>query len=93
MTALDATGISLKEHMYKLTVNADKGGSVDIINGEYKCGELIHIVATAKEGYVFDRWVSDDIELLSNEVNSSNISISMPKKDASIKAIFAKTKK
>ncbi|WP_347996202.1 VWA domain-containing protein [uncultured Eubacterium sp.] len=93
MTALDATGISLKEHMYKLTVNADKGGSVDITNGEYKCGELIHIVATAKDGYVFDRWVSDDIELLSNEVNSSNISISMPKKDASIKAIFAKTKK
>ena len=50
-------------------------------------------MATAKDGYVFDRWVSDDIELLSNEVNSSNISISMPKKDASIKAIFAKTKK
>lgn len=63
MTPLDATGVALNEYRYTFTVTAKEGGNVSDKNGEYKSGELITVTATANEGYVFDRWISDDINL------------------------------
>jgi hypothetical protein len=90
MTALDASGVTLNEHRYKFTVEQSDGGSVNIKTDNYKSGELINVKAIADEGYIFDRWVSDDIEIGNENVNKSEISFAMPAKAVNLKAIFVK---
>jgi hypothetical protein len=90
MTALDAAGVTLNEHRYKFTVDQSDGGRVDIQTGNFKSGELINVKATADEGYVFDRWVSEDVEIGNEDVNRSEISIVMPAKAVNLKAVFVK---
>jgi hypothetical protein len=90
MTALDAAGVILKENRYEFKVEKSEGGSVDIQTGSFKSGELINVKATAEEGYVFDRWVSEDVEIGNADVNRSEISIVMPAKEVNLKAVFVK---
>ena len=89
MTPLDATGVTLNEHRYELTVTAGNGGCVSEVSGDYKSGEAVTIKTSADDGFVFDRWESEDIRLENNQVNSSEIKIVMPDKAVNIKAIFA----
>lgn len=89
MTPLDATGVTLNEHKYELTVTAGDGGCVSDVSGEYKSGEVVTVKASSEDGFVFDRWESEDIRLENNQVNSSEIKIVMPDKAVNIKAIFA----
>ena len=42
---------------YTLTISAGVGGTVnEEVNGTYKSGEQVEIIATANKGYIFDKW-------------------------------------
>ncbi|MCR5837696.1 MAG: VWA domain-containing protein [Lachnospiraceae bacterium] len=90
MTALDASGVTLNEHRYKFTVEQSDGGSVDIKADNFKSGEIVNVKAIADEGYIFDKWVSEDVEIENEDVNRSEISIVMPAKAVNLKAVFVK---
>ena len=92
MTALDVAGIDVLEHRYILKVTAGTGGNVEDKSGEYKKNKVVTLNAKANKGYVFDKWVSEDISLDINQVNSSQINIVMPDKGVRIKAVFVKEK-
>lgn len=92
MTALDVAGIDILEHIYILKVTAGTGGNVEDKSGEYKKNKVVTLNAKANKGYVFDKWVSEDISLDINQVNSSQINIVMPDKGVRIKAVFVKEK-
>lgn len=88
--ALDVTTINLEEKRYNLYVETKKGGKVSTNGGLYKSGELVKLKAEANDGYVFDKWVSEEDVLDNNQINKSEIEIVMPKSDVTIKACFAK---
>jgi hypothetical protein len=92
MTPLDAAGVTLNEHKYELTVTAGDGGCVSDVSGEYKSGEVVTVKASSEDGFVFDRWESDDIVFESDQINTSEVKIVMPRKRVSIKAVFVEKK-
>ena len=71
---------------YKITVSDDGKGTATASAPEASEGATISLTATPSEGFEFDKWMSDDVEV-------SNNSFKMPAKDVAVKATFkAKTK-
>lgn len=85
ITPLDVTGVTINEYRYQFTVTAREGGKIIDKNGE-----MIELTATADEGFVFDKWVSEDIAIGNDQVNKSEMKFIMSEKNVSIEAVFAK---
>ncbi len=87
---------------YALTmkVSPERSGTVSIkvngkehTEGKIKQGASVTLTATAKEGFLFERWEVDEIEgLAQSSLNKKEISFKMPKQDVIFDVIFKENK-
>ena len=73
-TTLEARFLSAIE--YKVTISAGAGGKVNTsVNGNYKGGSVIHIIATPDEDYKFVKWSDDNTDAERDIVITEDITL------------------
>jgi uncharacterized repeat protein (TIGR02543 family) len=87
------TSDSISEQTYNLKIEAGTGGTIpagqaDIINGKYKEGAEIRIIARENPGYYFVNWTSSNGGTFTDEKNST-ATFKMPGNDTVLTAHFA----
>ena len=70
---------------YTLTISAGEHGSVnEAVNGKYDAGSSVNIIATADEGYVFDKWSDGNTEANRTIVISSDTTLAASFKEKAV---------
>ena len=70
---------------YTLTISAGEHGSVnETVNGKYDAGSSVNIIATADEGYVFDKWSDGNTEANRTIVISSDTTLAASFKEKAV---------
>ena len=85
----DVTLTATYKPIPKYTVTVVDGKLADgTTSGSFKAGEHVKIIADVKEGFTFDKWTATGITLLSDQLSSSTITITVGTNDITLTATY-----